>query len=354
MWEAAGKIGSGLALVAFIVAAVVTILRQRLLSRERQLLATSKKDRPQLVQILNDSFLIPSLPIDPEKLTPEQKYNLLLEQIRDRSKRFYTVSIVIIAVALSITVVSVFAMLRAPNEAGPTANRPAESPSSSPAEPPSPVPTPSVQVATKPAAEEKKPPEVHQTEPKTTQAAPREEFFEKEYRFDGPFRIARLENAISFNLSEALKDLDLSNRKIRLERISFTAPILNESEAFGYDNEILFFSQPLDALQAKIDATDFTQLLVLRETYIPPRRRIQLTVNTDSGRAVNSQDPLTWSVDLIGGTTSSGDLKFFRDSPLDIGSDGMSVQLLLWTLWGGEHFVQLDSVTLKVKGRILN
>jgi hypothetical protein len=347
MWEAAGKIGSGLALVAFIVAAVVTILRQRLLSRERQLLATSKKDRPQLVQILNDSFLVPSLPIDPEKLTPEQRYNLLLEQIRDRSKRFYTVSIVIVTVALCVALVSIFAMLRAPKDADQTTTRPAENPLISPGEPPppepTPIPKPPIEIATKTEVEDK-----------TKQEAPREELFEKEYRFDGPFRIARLENTISFNLSEALKDPDFSNRKIRLERISFTAPILSESEAFGYDNEVLIFSQPLDALQAKIDATDFTQLQVLREAYIPPRRRMQLTVNTDSGRAVNSQDPLTWSVDLIGGTTSSGDLKFYRDAPLYIGSDGMSVQLLLWTLWGGEHFVQLDSVTLKVKGRILN
>lgn len=95
MWEVVAAVGSGLTLVAFVVAAVTALLRRRLLTRERQLVATPEADRGQALQAVNDAFLIPALAIDPTHLTPDQRYTLLLEQVRDRARRFYVTAFVI-------------------------------------------------------------------------------------------------------------------------------------------------------------------------------------------------------------------------------------------------------------------
>jgi hypothetical protein len=106
MWEAIGPITSGIGLVAFAMAAITTYLRSRLVSRERQLLATPERDRANVVQALNDAFLVPSLPLDPSRLTTDQQYSLLLEQVRHRAKRFYVLSAFAIALASIVVIVS--------------------------------------------------------------------------------------------------------------------------------------------------------------------------------------------------------------------------------------------------------
>jgi hypothetical protein len=112
MWETISQIGSGLTLIAFIVAAVVALMRQRLLHRERQLAAAPEGDRGTVIQALNDSFLVPSLPVDPSTLTAEQQYMLLLQQIRDRSRRYLIASVVVVTLGVLIAAVTAVAISR--------------------------------------------------------------------------------------------------------------------------------------------------------------------------------------------------------------------------------------------------
>jgi hypothetical protein len=110
MWHAIGQVTSWLTLFAFLVAAIFEFLRFRLKSRERQLLSAPEAQREALVQALNDTFLVPSLPVDPKSLKPNQAYQLLLEQIHDRARRFYASSLLIAFLALVAAIVAVFAL----------------------------------------------------------------------------------------------------------------------------------------------------------------------------------------------------------------------------------------------------
>jgi hypothetical protein len=116
MWDTVAKVGSGLTLVAFIVASAYGLLRRRLLSSERQLLGAPKQDRAALIQSLNDRFLVSSSELDPGSLPPEQRYNLLLEQIRDRAHRFYVSATAVAVVTLALAGVTGLAILKAPQD----------------------------------------------------------------------------------------------------------------------------------------------------------------------------------------------------------------------------------------------
>jgi hypothetical protein len=120
MWQALGQVTSALTLVAFAIAAVIGLVRRRLISREHQLLAVPKGDRAALVQSLNDSFLIPSLPIDPQRLPDDKAFTLLLEQIRERSRRYYVTSVLVLLLALIAAAIAAFAiyMQKPPVERG--------------------------------------------------------------------------------------------------------------------------------------------------------------------------------------------------------------------------------------------
>lgn len=123
MWEAVGNVTTGFALLAFVVAATTAMIARRLLSRERQLLATPEHDRANTIQAINDAFLVPSLPVDPRSLSADQQYSLLLEQIRHRARRFYFVSALAFAFALgSVALVLLSKQSRVPE---PTSSAPA-------------------------------------------------------------------------------------------------------------------------------------------------------------------------------------------------------------------------------------
>jgi len=178
-----------------------------------------------------------------------------------------------------------------------------------------------------------------------------DEIFERSYQFKGPFRISRTGDALSFNLTDAVRDARLANRKVHVDSVTFTGYVAGESsEPFGYDNEILIFPETV-ATRPKIAATDYGQFLELEKGYSYSRRLLQLTVKTDANREVSSKDPITWTVDVSDGSATTGELKFIRDSTVDMGDEGAFIQLFLWTLWGGEHFVEFSWVELRVKFR---
>ena len=84
IWKYIGYVSSGLTLVAFLVAAIVTIINRHLKHRENQLKSLSESEYPnELLKYLNE---IPYLNVD--NLSRSQKYNLILEQINKKAERF--------------------------------------------------------------------------------------------------------------------------------------------------------------------------------------------------------------------------------------------------------------------------
>ena len=107
MWEAIKNITTGLALVGFIWAGVVSVLRLRIQQKERLILASSPKDRPELVKLALESFHI-----DPTKLAKNAQYQLLLERMRAESSRFRIAAIVVSLLACLFAAVASYAISR--------------------------------------------------------------------------------------------------------------------------------------------------------------------------------------------------------------------------------------------------
>ena len=89
MWQSLPYITSALTLVAFIAAAAAYSYSRRLTSRERQIAAATERDRANLVRDTLEFFHV-----DTANLTKERQYQIALEQIRARSRRFMTSAIV--------------------------------------------------------------------------------------------------------------------------------------------------------------------------------------------------------------------------------------------------------------------
>jgi predicted alpha/beta hydrolase family esterase len=176
---------------------------------------------------------------------------------------------------------------------------------------------------------------------------------ELSFKFVGPFRVERNGDALAFNLTDAVLNTALSNQKIKIETASVTAQVSKESdEPFGFDQELLISSERLPASPAVVAGADYQQFLQLRGSYAPLRRVYQLTLRNDDGRSVHSPSPLIWSIDLTSSRPNVGELKAVRDSSLDVGEQGLPVQLFLWTLWGGQHFIEFSEVEVKLKVRV--
>ncbi len=107
MWDTVTHVTSGITLVAFLIAAVVTILWGRLKHHERALALALPEDRAKLMESLSDSFLVSASPLDATGLSPEHTYNLLREQIRERTARFKitnTVFVILTLIAAGVTI----------------------------------------------------------------------------------------------------------------------------------------------------------------------------------------------------------------------------------------------------------
>lgn len=107
MWEAIKNITTGLALVGFIWAGVVVVLRLRIQQKERLILASSQRDRADLVRLALESFHI-----DASKLTKEAQFQLLLERMRADSSRFRIAAVVVSLLACLFAAVAAFAISR--------------------------------------------------------------------------------------------------------------------------------------------------------------------------------------------------------------------------------------------------
>ena len=48
---------------------------------------------------------------------------------------------------------------------------------------------------------------------------------------------------------------------------------------------------------------------------------------------------------------SVGELESVRDTPITVGGKALPVQLFLWTLLGGQHFIEFSEIDVKLKVR---
>jgi hypothetical protein len=109
MWEAIKYVTSGITLAAFVVAVAAWLYRSKILEREKLIRSASEEERPQLVERTLEIWHV-----ETSGLTREQKYNLVLEQIRRKAERFKTIARVIFGIAALIAVVVVLAILLVP------------------------------------------------------------------------------------------------------------------------------------------------------------------------------------------------------------------------------------------------
>jgi len=105
MWEAIGYVSSGLTLAAFLAAAAVTILRRQLVHKEKLITSAPENERASLVESALNSYSI-----ETKNLTKQQRYELLLEQIKQRERRFKITAFVIIISAVLFTALAAYAI----------------------------------------------------------------------------------------------------------------------------------------------------------------------------------------------------------------------------------------------------
>lgn len=121
VWSTVTHVTSGITLVAFLIAAVVTVIWRRLKHQERVLATAPPKERADLIRSLSDSFLLNARPLDTEGLSPQQTFELLREQLRERTARFKITNAVFVLLTLTAAGVTVILMSQstAPSQSHP-------------------------------------------------------------------------------------------------------------------------------------------------------------------------------------------------------------------------------------------
>jgi len=107
MWEAIQYVSSGLALVAFIVAAAAWIFKRNSEQTLRMVETAEEGDRANLVR-----SALEVVDVDTARLTNRQQYELAIELIRARAERFRITALVVCILAMILAAVSVSAILR--------------------------------------------------------------------------------------------------------------------------------------------------------------------------------------------------------------------------------------------------
>src|SRR6266568_1899299 len=114
MWHAISLVGSSLALVAFLIATFYTLSARILRSKERYLQAVPKPDRLQALQSLTDSFTLSVSQLEVNDLSADQQFGLILEQMRETSRRRITHSFLLAFIAILFAVVAIIAIRSVP------------------------------------------------------------------------------------------------------------------------------------------------------------------------------------------------------------------------------------------------
>lgn len=95
MFEAIRFVSSGVTLIAFIAAGLVWLYARHMESRRQMIRDAKTEAQADLV-----ARTLKGMNIDVRKLSATRQYNLALEQLRARSRRFYVLSAVVVALAL--------------------------------------------------------------------------------------------------------------------------------------------------------------------------------------------------------------------------------------------------------------
>jgi hypothetical protein len=114
IWSVIPKITSGVALLAFVVAIAAWMYRTRLVQRGSLIRSATETDRARLVESALEFFHI-----NTEGLSRDQKYQLALQQIRARERRFFVAAAMISLAGILLAIDAAYAIART------TANEPA-------------------------------------------------------------------------------------------------------------------------------------------------------------------------------------------------------------------------------------
>lgn len=178
-----------------------------------------------------------------------------------------------------------------------------------------------------------------------------ERALEKTIEWPDPILIARNEGALMFNLAEAIPIEVGNGAEVRIDDIAFSANVASESpEAFGFDLEVLM-SGSRDGLEPAIrNGSDPGKFQSLRENYVESRRVVKVTVNTGENRAPTSAGaaPIVWQVNALRGATNAQSYTF-KGNAVTAADNHVYVQLFAWTLWGGDHAIELRDTRLTLK-----
>jgi uncharacterized protein YjbI with pentapeptide repeats len=105
MWQAIQYVSSGLTLVAFVVAAIVGVLRSKIREKERLIKTAGESDRASLVKDALEFFSV-----DTSNLSKDRQFDVAMAQIRARQLRFTMIIFAVIVLALIGACLAAYAM----------------------------------------------------------------------------------------------------------------------------------------------------------------------------------------------------------------------------------------------------
>lgn len=114
-WEAIKYVSSGLTLVAFLVAAIVVVLKSKIRETERLIKTASEGDRAGLVKDALEFFSV-----DTSNLSKQRQFDVAMAQIQARQLRFTLIISAVIALALIGACLAAYAMSKTANGNGTT------------------------------------------------------------------------------------------------------------------------------------------------------------------------------------------------------------------------------------------
>ena len=107
MWESIAYVAGGVTLAAFIIAAAVTAFRSALVQKERLIRQAPEHERAKLVQEALDS-----LRVSTARLSPTDRYKLVLKKFDERATRFRITAFVVVIIACLAATVAIVAIIR--------------------------------------------------------------------------------------------------------------------------------------------------------------------------------------------------------------------------------------------------
>lgn len=110
MWDAIQYVSSGVTLIAFVAAVVAWVYRQKLLSDSKLISNAPDSDRATLILARYGKLF----DIDTSSLHKKQRYDLAIEQLRGRAKRFTNSAILVGVFAVLAAIVMIVALLLDP------------------------------------------------------------------------------------------------------------------------------------------------------------------------------------------------------------------------------------------------